>query len=159
MVAGVEASNNGVEGWNLVGAIAEGALYGGAFGAAAGALIGLAPTIGAFVGSAFAGTAGAGSAVAVAVSSAYVVAAGATAALGMGILLSEIPMQGTPNSFIQNGDSFGEYDADGNLMYRTDTGHKHFIKKLQQYFQPHTHHFNWQKINGIWRYIETILPR
>ena len=40
-VAGVEASNNGAEGWDLVGAIAEGALYGGAFGAAAGAVGGL----------------------------------------------------------------------------------------------------------------------
>ncbi len=37
---------------------------------------------------------------------------------------------GAPNSFIQNGDSYGEYDSNGNLKYRVDTGHKHFIKAL-----------------------------
>ena len=52
-----------------------------------GALIGLAPTIGAGFGAMMSGTASAG---AVALTSSYVLAAGATAALGMGILLSEL---------------------------------------------------------------------
>ena len=43
-VAGVSATNDGAEGWELVGAIATGALVGGAIGAAVGIGVGLAAT-------------------------------------------------------------------------------------------------------------------
>ncbi len=88
-VAGVSAGNSGETGWSLVGSIAEGALIGAVLGGAAGALIGVAPTVGAFIGSTFASSAGAGSAVAVAMSSAYVVAVGATSAIGVNLMFSK----------------------------------------------------------------------
>lgn len=73
--------------------------------------------------------------------------------LGLNIVFSQIDYHGTPNSFVQNGGSFGQYYENGNLMYRTDTDHLHFIKEIQQYFQPHTHHFKWDFIKGAWRII------
>lgn len=45
-INGKKSYDEGNRGWDLAGSIAEGVLLGGAFGAAAGALIGLAPTIG-----------------------------------------------------------------------------------------------------------------
>ena len=155
--SGVSAANNGATGWELAGAIAEGALIGGLIGGAIGAVAGFAagPTAGAFLSSSFAFGSGAA---AVSVTGAQL-ATGAVIATGVGIVFSKIPMHGDPNSFVQNGDSFGEYDENGNLKYRTDTGHSHFIKELQDYFQPHTHHFTWRKVNGIWRFFKTVLPR
>ena len=154
-MAGVSAAQNGEDALGVTLAVFEGIFVGGMIGGAAGALVGVAPTIGVSLSTMMSGTAGAG--VMAMSAEAYLVAAGAVSTIG--ILFSEIPMHGSPNTFIQEGDSFGEYDTNGNLMYRTDTGHSHFIKRLQQAFQPHAHHFNWYLRDGIWRYIETILPR
>ena len=57
-VAGVSAANNGAEGWELVGAVATGALVGGAIGAAVGAGVGLAATGAAALGGGGAAAAG-----------------------------------------------------------------------------------------------------
>lgn len=50
--------------------------------------------------------------------------------------------------------------GDGGLSpFRTDTTEKaHFIKAFGKKFLPHTHHFTWKLIEGIWRYVETVLP-
>ena len=68
-------------------------------------------------------------------------------------------MHGPPNTKVQKGGSFGEYDENGNLMYRTDTtGKSHFIKEWGKRFLPHTHHFEWKLVEGVWRYVETVSP-
>ncbi len=67
---------------------------------------------------------------------------GAGFLLGLGIMMYKIPMHGTPNTSIKNGGSFGEYDSNGNLIYRVDTtGKAHFIKAIQEYCLPHIHKF------------------
>ena len=82
----------------------------------------------------------------------------ALALVGIGILYS-ISLHGEPNSTIQSGGSYGEYDENGNLKYRVDTtGKPHFIKKYGKYFLPHVHKFKWYKYDGIWRFIEEVLP-
>ena len=70
-----------------------------------------------------------------------------------------IPKHGAPNSKITDGGSFGEYDSNGNLSYRVDTtGHPHFIKSIGKYCLPHMHKFTWKLVNGVWRFIEEVLP-
>ena len=79
--------------------------------------------------------------------------------IGMGIMYS-IPMHGDPNTSIsnQNG-SYGEYDSNGNLSYRVDVkGKPHYIKSVRRHCLPHTHKFTWKVVDGIWRYIEEVLP-
>ena len=84
---------------------------------------------------------------------------GAGFLLGLGIMMYKIPMHGTPNTSIKNGGSFGEYDSNGNLIYRVDTtGKAHFIKAIQEYCLPHIHKFTWKLVDGIWRFIEEVLP-
>ena len=77
---------------------------------------------------------------------------------GLGVLLS-IPMHGNPNTKIERGGSFGEYDKNGNLSYRVDTtGRPHYIKSIGKYALPHKHQFTWKLVNDIWRFIEEVLP-
>ena len=165
---GIKAYNAGIEGWGLAGKIALGAIVGGIIGASMGFIVGTAiPGIGAFLGTTiplFNTVTAAGELVAVSVTGAQLVAAGsAIASLGGLILYSKNPnnninLQGTPNSSVSKGGSTGYYDSNGNLIKRIDTDHKHFIKELGSYYQPHTHYFKWYKHKGIWRFIEKILP-
>ena len=73
---------------------------------------------------------------------------------------NDIPKNGgSPNSKIESGGSFGEYDANGNLSYRVDTtGHGHFMKGIGKKCLPHIHRFEWKWVKGAWRYVEEILP-
>lgn len=85
--------------------------------------------------------------------------AGTLAALGgLTYIFWNIPRQGKPNTTIKHGGSYGEYDSNGNLKYRVDTTHSHYIKKYGQKYQPHIHKFTWKLVNGIWRFIEEIFP-
>ena len=50
-------------------------------------------------------------------------------------------------------------DENGNLSYRVDTtGRSHYIKSAKKSCLPHIHKFTWRLINGVWRYIEEVLP-
>ena len=83
---------------------------------------------------------------------------GIGALAGLGIMYI-IPKHGAPNSKITDGGSFGEYDSNGNLSYRVDTtGRPHFIKSIGKYCLPHMHKFTWKLVNGVWRFIEEVLP-
>ena len=74
-------------------------------------------------------------------------------------ILFLIPKHGQPNSTIESGGSRGEYDENGNLKYRVDTtGKPHFIKKYGKYFLPHVHKYQWYLQDGVWRFIEEVLP-
>ena len=180
-VAGVSAANDGAGGWELVGAIATGALVGGAIGAAVGVGVGLAATgaAAALGGGGAATTAGimasggAGAAALSGMSSAAVttglsiVSVGALAGVGVlsaGLLgqylFSKIPMHGTPNSTVSNNGSTGFYDENGNLFARQDTiGKPHYIKRLGNHFLPHTHIYLWDMVNGVWHIImKFVLP-
>jgi hypothetical protein len=119
-----------------------------------------APEIGSFLGSSFNlfnMLNSAGKLVAVSVTGADIAAVAGV--IGAGYLFSKIDVHGLPNSQIKNGGSYGEYDENGNLSYRVDTDHPHYIKELGDYYRPHTHYFKWQKIKNIWRYVERVLPR
>ena len=85
-VAGISAAQNGEDALGVTLAVFDGILLGGLLGGAGGALIGLAPTIGAGLGAMMSGTAGAGATATIA--STYVVAAGATAVLGMNLMFA-----------------------------------------------------------------------
>ena len=85
--------------------------------------------------------------------------AGTLAALGgLTYMFARIPRQGEPNTSIKQGGSYGEYDSNGNLKYRVDTKHSHYIKKYGKRCQPHIHKFNWKLVNDVWRFIVEILP-
>ena len=86
--------------------------------------------------------------------------AGTLAALGgLTYMFSKIPYQGEPNTTIKQGGSYGEYDSNGNLKYRVDTtGKAHYIKKYGKKCLPHIHKFTWKIVDGVWRFIEEILP-
>ncbi|MEI3535874.1 MAG: hypothetical protein V8R16_03830 [Bacilli bacterium] len=74
-------------------------------------------------------------------------------------IMNFINLQGTPNTKVESGGSFGEYDENGNLSYRVDTtGRPHYIKSVKKSCLPHIHKFTWRLINGVWRYIEEVLP-
>ena len=164
--AGVTAYNNGYRGWDLAGAIARGFLAGAAAGALIGALIAMfiyaAPAIGSFLSSTF--TLGymvtaTGAAAAITVTGAQIAAAGVAAAIGLGILFAQLPMNGGPsNGTLSNGSSIRHYDENGNLTERTDiSGRPHYIKELGDYYLPHTHHYRWEFIKGAWRIIKKWL--
>ncbi len=83
---------------------------------------------------------------------------GVGALVGVGIMYI-IPKHGEPNTMIRDGGSYGEYDSNGNLSYRVDTtGRPHFIKSIGEYCLPHIHKFTWKLIDGVWRFIEEVLP-
>ena len=141
--------------------IAEGALYGGAFGAAAGALIGLAPTIGTGLGAMMSGTASAG---AVALTSSYVLAAGATAALGLSIAFA----QWTPGSWPGDdptqspGDGFewrgqNPIGADRGAWYNPSTGESLHPDFNHPGMAPH---WDWTDSNRVmWRIFRLFIAR
>ena len=170
MIAYNNASASGATGWNLVGQTALGVLGGAVIGAAAGAIIGagawgISYAIGA-IGTAFASLSSGGALIGSLATGGTVVSNGAVTiaeVLGLTIiaLMAKIPMQGgKPNSTITQGGSTGTYDSNGNLISRRDTtGKPHYIKKLKDYFLPHTHIYEWKLIDGIWRIIgESVLP-
>ena len=170
-VAGIKAAEEGLEGWDLVGEVAKGALIGGATGAVGGAGIGLigagAAAIGGGSMALIGGATLSGGAAAVAATGAIVVGAGASVASGISTigllgqyLFSKIPMHGTPNSTISSNGSTGLYDENGNLIARQDTnGRPHYIKRLGNSFLPHTHIYLWDMIDGAWHIIrKMILP-
>ena len=75
------------------------------------------------------------------------------------LMAYKIPMHGEPNTKVRNGGSFGEYDSNGNLSYRVDTtGKGHYIPSEGKRVTPHIHKYVWKMINGIWRWIEEVLP-
>ena len=80
--------------------------------------------------------------------------------LGVWSLMAyKIPMHGEPNTKVRNGGSFGEYDSNGNLSYRVDTtGKGHYIPSEGKRVTPHIHKYVWKMINGVWRWIEEVLP-
>ena len=95
-------------------------------------------------------------AMAISVSGTQIAAGAAIGALGLYSFSrnknNKIPMHGLPNSFIGKGNYEGQYDNNGNLIYRKDYG-------LHNGANPHTHVFNWEKIDGIWRIIKRyVLP-
>lgn len=161
--AGVTAYNNGARGWDLFSAIAEGFLAGAVIGGIIGGLIAAfiysAPAIGSFLGSSFqigAYATAAGELVAVTVTGVQIAVAGLAALAGMGIMFAELPKHGGPkNGTLSNDNSIGYYDGDGNLTERYDfKGKPHFIKELQEYRLPHTHHYRWRLVKGIWQRIK-----
>ncbi|MCM1289488.1 MAG: hypothetical protein NC132_02410 [Corallococcus sp.] len=171
------AKDSGATGWELFGwtllGVFGGAVIGGAFGALAGAGIGLGLGIlgagisalgaGLFGGLAVVGGTVLSGAIAALAGIGLVIVgggiiAGTLAAVGNVVLMAKIPYHGEPNSTIQQGGSTGEYDENGNLIKRRDTtGKPHYIKELQKYFLPHTHEYRWKLIDGIWRIIEKII--
>ena len=161
--AGVTAYNNGYRGWDLVGAIGEGFIKGAIVGALLGALVAMfiyaTPAIGSFLSSTF--TLGSfvtssGAVVVITVTGAQIAAAGAAAALGLGIMFAQLPMNGGPaNGTLSNETSIGQYDENGNLTERTDiAGRPHYIKELGDYYLPHTHHYRWEFIKDGWKIIK-----
>ena len=102
---------------------------------------------------------GSGAAIAVSVTGAQIAAAGAAAAIGLGILFAQLPMNGGPsNGTLSNDSSIGHYDENGNLTERTDiSGRPHYIKELGDHYLPHTHHYRWEFIKGAWRIIKKWL--
>ena len=85
VIGGVQAAEEGYTGWDLVGAIFTGMLIGGAFGAMAGALVGLG---GAMIGSGLSAISGAGGLLALAGGgTAAAVAAGGVVSAGLGAVV------------------------------------------------------------------------
>ena len=180
-VAGCVASSNGATGWELAGWIMLGVLGGGIIGGAIGA--GLGAAAGAIFPGLNAALAGSlsfaiptltniGGAIAIGSATVAVpvgaLAAAGAAAVGVGIgtglsvmfsrsTKNHLPTDGIPGSTVSQGGSTGIYDQNGHLIYRHDIGHTHFIKGVG-YCCPHTHKFVWKLIDGIWRFIETVLP-
>ena len=76
------------------------------------------------------------------------------------ITFSKLPMEGKANSTVDNGTSIGHYDSHGHLVSRQDyKGKAHYIKKYKKSYLPHTHTFEWDLIDGIWRIVKrNILP-
>ena len=124
-------------------------LFGGLIGSAAGLA---APYIASFAASSFtlsfptgfAHAGGGASAIAATITGAQILAGvGSLAALG---IMYMIPKHGTPNTKITSGGSYGEYDSNGNL------------KSVGRRCLPHIHKFTWKLIDGIWRFVEEVLP-
>ena len=129
-------------------------LVGGAVGALAG---NFAPEIGAFLtkGFIFKGLLLAGGDTTIVLTGGQVIAGVAA----LGILFATLPKMGGPkNGELYNNNSVGRYDENGNLIERTDfNGKPHYIKELGEYRLPHTHHYKWDYIKGVWRIIKKWL--
>ena len=156
------ASSRGIDSWELVGWTVLGMLGGGLAGGAIGIGVGAAvPSIGTFLGSSYnllsiASTFG--ESAAISATGAQLVSAGAVALGAFGMYTfsrnsnNNIPWHGKPNSTVGRGHSEGIYDGNGNLIYRRDYG-------SHNGWNPHTHMFKWDKINGVWDIIaKFILP-
>ena len=138
-------------GWTILG-VFGGALIGGAIGAGLGAAAGaIFPSINAALASSLSFSiptlmnvggmlAWGSTTVAVpvgALAAAGAVAVSAATGVGLSVMFSRnannnIPMNGNPGSTVTKGGSTGIYDQDGHLIYRHDTDHYHFIKKLKK---------------------------
>ena len=147
--------NGSVKWYDYLGAT----VLGGAIGAVIGAGISYVfPYINSFLGTTFqigSCMTGMGELVAVTATGAEI-AVGLTALAGIGIMFAELPKHGGPkNGTLSNNNSTGHYDGDGNLTERYDfKGKPHFIKELQEYRLPHTHHYRWRLVEGIWQPIK-----
>ena len=172
-VNGVQAYKDGARGWEVVSAVAKGAVVGGLIGAAAGAVAGAGAVLissgmaalGGGLGAAALAGGGVVGGSAVVVGGGAILAGGALTAtgvvgglLGLNVWFAKIPKHGEPNSTINQGGSTGQYDENGNLISRKDRrGRPHWIDGYG-YKLPHTHIFEWYKHGDIWRFIETIWP-
>lgn len=172
-VNGVQAYKDGARGWEVVSAVAKGAVVGGLIGAAAGAVAGAGAVLissgmaalGGGLGAAALAGGGVVGGSAVVVGGGAILAGGALTATGvvggllcLNVWFAKIPKHGEPNSTINQGGSTGQYDENGNLISRKDRrGRPHWIDGYG-YKLPHTHIFEWYKHGDIWRFIETIWP-
>ena len=150
--------NGSVSFWEYLGGTLIGAAIGGLIGYGAGVAAGLLGGVSMGYGIASTG----GSAVLVAggtvVGEQVLVGAGALA-LG-GLIAFRLDVNGEPNSVVESHGSTATYDNNGHLVSRRDTtGRAHYIKKYHGSFLPHTHCYEWDIIDGVWRIVKKyILP-
>ena len=151
--------NGSVKWYDYLGATILGGVIGAVVGVVAGGIAGMSfsislPTFG-LVNSGGALSIGITGSVTLTVSGTQILTGVGLAGLG---IMAIIPKHGAPNTKIKDGGSFGEYDENGNLLYRVDTtGKPHYIKSEKRYALPHIHKFTWKLVNGVWRYIEEVL--